>query len=299
MASISEETQVYDATTFWVAPARNFRASARLHLQHLLFQNTLGHALEPNIQASISGRKELKVADLGCGNGAWLNDLDHELSNKGISAQLDGFDVNPVNFPAPTFLPASVTLKKLDILAKPLPEELISTYDIVHARALTSIIVNQDLGPILSTALALLKPGGWLQWEESRADTYFVQPPTPEISTTACDTIVHLLKTAGDARGTKFDFLGELGRHVGEFGFEDVHHLSLKLRKQDFKAWTEDYLMVWEELYVFFPPKAQQPDAPITREAWIDLFSKAVGETEKGVVVHHGELVSVVGRKAT
>ncbi|KAI2463722.1 hypothetical protein F4781DRAFT_415748 [Annulohypoxylon bovei var. microspora] len=299
MANVSDETQIYDTTTYWVAPARNFRSSARLHLQHLLFQNTLGHILEPNIQTSIAGSKQLKVADLGCGNGIWLNDLDRELSSKGISAQLDGYDVNPINFPAPAFLPSSVTLKKLDILAKPLPADMIGVYDIVHARALTSIVVNSDLTPVLSTALALLKPGGWIQWEESRADRYFVQPPSPEISTTACDTIVHLLKAAGEARGSTFKFLGDLGRHVENFGFGDVHSHLAKLRQRDFKAWTEDYLMVWEELYVFFPPKKNEPQAPMTREAWIDLFAKAVQETEKGVVVHQGEIVSVVGRKAT
>ncbi|KAI1207692.1 uncharacterized protein F4807DRAFT_434246 [Annulohypoxylon truncatum] len=298
MTNTSEETQVYDSTTFWIAPARNFRTSARLHLQHLLFQNTLDHILEPNIQTFVAGRKELKVADLGCGNGAWLNDLYDELSSKGISAQLDGYDINPINFPASAFLPPSVTLKKLDILAKPLPADMVGAYDIVHARALTSIIVGSDLSPVLSAALALLKPGGWLQWEESRADTWVVQPPAPDVSTTACDTIAHMLKAAGQARGSGFEFLGELGRHVEEFGFSDVHSLSVNLRPRDLKAWTEDYLMVWEELYVFFPPKAEKPEAPMTREAWVDLFAKAVGETEKGVAIHQGAIVSVVGRKA-
>ncbi|KAI1459775.1 hypothetical protein F4805DRAFT_420241 [Annulohypoxylon moriforme] len=295
---MSEETQVYDSSTFWVAPARNFRSSARLHLQHLLFQNTLGHILEPNVQNFVAGRKDLKVTDIGCGNGVWLSDLERELSGKGISAQLDGYDIHPVNFPAPEFLPRSVTLKQLDILARPLPEEMVGAYDIVHIRALASIIVKSDVAPVLSTAQALLKPGGWLQWEESRADKWTIQAPTPEISTTACNTISHILKKAGEGRGSTFEFLGELGRHVEEFGFADVKSLSSKVRPQDFKGWTEDYLMVWEELYVFFPPKAKEPEAPMTREAWIGLFAKAVEETEKGAAIHQSEVVSVVGRKA-
>lgn len=96
MATASDQAQQYDASTYWVAPARNFRTSARLHLQHLLFQNTLGYLLNPHVQSSFASSKELKVADLGCGNGVWLNDLDRELSSKGISAKLDGYDVNPV-----------------------------------------------------------------------------------------------------------------------------------------------------------------------------------------------------------
>ena len=68
-------------------------------------------------------------------------------------------------------------------------------------------------------------------------------------------------------------------------------------RKQDKKAWTEDYLMVFEDLTWYFPLKAEAPQAPMTRESWIDLFAKAVQETETGVVVHQNGIVSVVGRK--
>ncbi|KAI0836037.1 hypothetical protein F5Y06DRAFT_116402 [Hypoxylon sp. FL0890] len=293
----------YDASTYWIAPARNFRTSARLHLQHLLFQNTLGFILEPQVEtysiaSSKADSKQLKVADLGCGNGVWLNDLHSEFTKKGISAQLDGYDVNPTNFPPPAFLPESVTLTKLDIFAKPLPEEMVGAYDIVHFRALSSLILNSNLTPLLSTALALLKPGGWLQWEESRADTYVIQSPSPEISTSACETIVQILKAGGDARGAKFDFLAEADRHLKEHGFTEIHMRMNETRKQDLKAWTEDYLMVWEELAVYFPSKEEQPQATMSREAWVELFGKAVSETEQGVVVHHGKVMSVVGRKA-
>ncbi|RYP62642.1 hypothetical protein DL771_009635 [Monosporascus sp. 5C6A] len=289
--------------TFWTAPARNFRTSARLHLQHVLFQKTLDHLLNPNIPSSVvEDSKPLKVADLGCGNGAWLIDLDRELSNKDISAQLDGYDINTLNFPAPAFLPPSISLKKLDILAKPLPEEMLGAYDIVHVRALVSTIVNSDLTPLLSTVVALLKPGGWLQWEESKAEKYLVDSPSPsnEISRTACDTIAHIIKQGGDARGLNFEFLGELDRHLREHGFLDVSMQAAEKRKQDFKGWTENYLMVWEELAEFFPPKATvtQGQVPMTRESWVELFEKAVHETEQGIVIHHGKIMSVVGRKA-
>lgn len=184
------------------------------------------------------------------------------------------------------------------MLARPLPEEMIGAYDIVHVRAFVSIIVNSDVTPLLSTALALLKPGGWLQWEESRADTYFVDSPFPEVSKSACQTIVQILKAGGEARGSSFEFLGELDRHLKEHGFDDVHMEAPDTRKQDYKAWTEDYLMVWEELSGYFPPKAQQPQSPMTRESWLELFAKAVGETEQGVVVHQGKIMAVVGQKA-
>ncbi|KAI1770992.1 hypothetical protein F4818DRAFT_445642 [Hypoxylon cercidicola] len=167
----------------------------------------------------------------------WLNYLHDELPSKGISSQLDGYDINPINFPAPSYLPSSVTLKKLDILARPLPEEMMGAYD----------------------------------------------SPSPETSTTACNTIVHILDAGGKSRGSTFEFLGGLDRHVKEHEFEDVHRQESNTHKQDWKAWTQDYLMVWEEPALFFPPKAKQPQAPLARELWVELFAKAVWETEQGV----------------
>lgn len=305
MASSVAEASSYDQSTYWIAPARNFRTSARLHLQHMLFQNTLGFFLEPRVhqsavEAAGNANAQLRVADLGCGNGVWLNDLERELSKQGVPARLDGYDVNPVYFPAPAFLPPSVTLQKLDVLAQPLPAEILGTYDIVHARALGSVVVgNNGVGiqALLANALALLKPGGWLQWEESRADTYVIEAPAPDVSTEASHTLVHILQAGGKARGMDFGFLGELDRHLGAQGFKDVHMQARDTRKQDRKAWTEDYLMVWEELAAHFPPKATAPQSPMTREGWTELFSKVVAETEQGVVAHQGKVMAVVGRK--
>ncbi|KAI3316623.1 hypothetical protein HD806DRAFT_517142 [Xylariaceae sp. AK1471] len=296
MSNPSVKAEAYEPESFWVAPARNFRSSARLHLQHLLWQNTIGFLLEPRIQNSIADVKQLKVADLACGNGVWLTDLDHQLSNKKVSSQLDGYDINDVNFPPPAFLPNMVKLNKLDVLSRPLPEELIGAYDIVHIRAFSSIIFNCNTTPLLSTALAMLKPGGWLQWDEMGAD-FVIEPPSPDISKTACETIDRILKAGGETHGMKREFLRELDRHVSENGFQEVHLQEDKNRKQDYKGWTEDFLMVWEDLASFFPSKADKPEAPVTKEFWVDLFAKAVKETEQGVALFYRNMFTVVGRK--
>ena len=307
MTTSTADQQNYDPSTYWISPARNFRTSVRLHLQHLLFQNTLGHYLSPTIEASCirdgdgdgddgatSSSQPLRVADLGCCNGVWLTDLSSVLASRGVSARLDGYDINTINFPAPAFLPPGVTLTKLDVLSNDLPQELREAYDIVHVRAFLSVLTQGDPGPLLRAALALLKPGGWLQWEESRADVYRVEAP-PSVSTQACVRIAALL----EAKGSVFGFIADLAPHLRSHGFEDVEVSMAPTRKQDYKAWTEDYLMVWEELHVFFPPgdQAQQGTQQMTREEWNELFAQAVGETERGVVVHHGHIVTAVGRK--
>ncbi|KAJ3572599.1 hypothetical protein NPX13_g4996 [Xylaria arbuscula] len=288
----------YDQSKYWAAPARNFRSSARLYLQHLLVQNTLGYLLEPTIEKSVANAKAkpLKIADLACGNGIWLTELHSHLASNNIPAQLDGFDVNPIYFPDAAYRPPNVTLKKLDILAKPLPIELIGVYDVVHIRALGSVIPTADLSPVLTVVFELLKPGGYIQWDESRGDRFIVESPSPQIPKVHCDTLVHVLKAGLQAKGIVSDWVDVLDTHLDKFGFQNVQQHIQQKRKQDFKGWTEDYLMVWEELATLFPPKSK---APMSREEWIDLFSKAVGETEQGVVVHQGTVVTAIGQKPT
>ncbi|KAK8105655.1 uncharacterized protein PG998_003871 [Apiospora kogelbergensis] len=298
MTTSEAEFKEYDQSQYWVAPARNFRSSARLHLQHMLFQNTLGYLLEPVVEKSVAGSHQLRIADLACGNGVWLTDLHSSLAKTNVSAQLDGFDINPINFPDPAFLPSGVTLKQLDILAHPFPPHLKGVYDVVHIRAFCSVINNAPaLRPVLAVASELLKPGGFLQWEETRGDRFFVDCPSPQTSSVACSTITQVLQGASQARGISMEWVDVLDTHVNAFGFQDVRLLAQEKRKQDLKGWTEDYMMVWEEIASFFPPKATQPNAPMSREAWVELFANSVKETEQGVVVHQGRILTVVGQK--
>ncbi|KAL3430398.1 hypothetical protein BDV09DRAFT_178619 [Aspergillus tetrazonus] len=298
MSAASSNAEAQDASKYWVAPARNFRTSARLHLQHFLFQNTIGFLLEPAVDKAVTASSQpLKIADLACGNGVWLTELHSHLAKNNISVQLDGFDINPVNFPNPAFLPASVTFRQLDILANPLPTELLGVYDIVHIRAFGSIILDSKLAPILTAAFELLKPGGFIQWEETRGDRWIVESPSAQVSTTACDSIVQILLGGMQQRRIQNDWIDALDTHLNQFGFQNARLLVQEKRKQDYKGWTEDYLMVWEELADYFPSKAQAPDVPFSREAWISLFANAVKETEEGVVVHQGRVITAAGQK--
>ena len=298
--SSAESHAKFDPASHWTAPARNFRTSARLHLQHLLFQNTLGGlVLERRIENSLSSATDIRVADLGCGNAVWLCDLHHALSavKPGVNLQLQGFDINPLNFPAASFLPKSTTLSTLDVLARPLPAELQGVFDVVHVRAFLSIIHHGDLAPLLTSVLALLKPGGWLQWEETRADRFVATSPSSDVSANACDTMISIIDAGGKASGFDFAFLDSLETHITRHGFEDVQVRYVDKRTSDLKAWTEDYLMVWEELSGLFPSREDIPQAPMTREAFEELFMKAVAETEAGVVIHQKNVAISSGRK--
>lgn len=297
MTTSSSHIENYDQSKYWVAPDRNFRTSARLHIQHFLVQNTIDFLLEPTIERYLaaSSSQQLRVADLGCGNGAWLTELHTHFAKNSISASLEGFDKNPTLFPHAAYLPASVSLKQLDILAKPLPAELIGAYDVVHIRAFGSATRSCD--PVLTLALELLKPGGFLQWDEIRGDRFIVESPSPQVSKASCDRIAQVLQGGLQAQGIQHDWVDALDKHLVQFGFENVRLLAQDNRKQDYKGWTENYLMVWEELASLFPTKAEAPNAPLSREEWTALFENGVKETEQGVMVHQGRVLTAVGQK--
>ncbi|KAI1353472.1 S-adenosyl-L-methionine-dependent methyltransferase [Xylaria sp. FL0043] len=283
METNAKPAEPHDPATYWLAPSRNYRTSARLYFQHMLCQNTLGFLLENHIEQAIprANTSVLQVADLACGNGVWLVDLCGELAKKCISAKLDGFDINEILFPAPALLP---------------PPELIGIYDVVHIRAFTSMILNAETTSLLSTVLAMLKPGGWIQWEEINPDC-LVELATPGLETSACETLKRGLRTSAEPHGHRYEYLAELDKHLIKNGFEDVHMSKMAKRKEDYKAWTDDFLMIWEEATPYFPSNVTNPHAPITREFWAKNLIRAVGETEKGVVLHAGIITTVVGRK--
>ncbi|KAK8061616.1 hypothetical protein PG994_007982 [Apiospora phragmitis] len=122
----------------------------------------------------------MRIADLGCGNGAWLCDLHDEFAKTGLSSQLDGYDINPINFPVPAFLPSGIQLQQLGIFNPSV--DLTGLYDIGHVRTFGITLAQTGVATLLSAVLAILKPGGYLQWEESKVVKFLIHsPPSPGI----------------------------------------------------------------------------------------------------------------------
>ncbi|GIJ88134.1 hypothetical protein Asppvi_007051 [Aspergillus pseudoviridinutans] len=143
---------------------RNVAASTRLSLQHYIWKENMGYLLHPSIAVS---RPDLAIADVGAGTGIWLLDLLRQLPN----AKLHGFDISSEQYPAPGFLPPNISLSKLDILGE-IPEEYREKFDVVHARLLVQVVnqAGSDPVPVIQNMMKLLKPGGYLQWEEPNDD---------------------------------------------------------------------------------------------------------------------------------
>lgn len=139
----------YDEKSYWTN--RDFKTSSRLFMQHWIWQLQLGYVLHPSIPESVRTKPNLKIADVACGNGAWLFELQAPQTT-----QLDGYDLSANCFGATGWLAKNVTLTGDFDALKPLDASLRGQYDIVHIRAVVSVIKNNNVKPLVETLVGLL-----------------------------------------------------------------------------------------------------------------------------------------------
>ncbi|GLA18207.1 hypothetical protein CBS147321_7772 [Aspergillus niger] len=147
---------------------RDVIASTRLNLQHYIWKENIGYLLHPSIRfPNASSNSDISIADVGTGTGIWLLDLHRQYPN----ATLHGFDISSEQYPAPGFLPSNISLRHLNILEE-IPAEYVEKYDVVHARLLVQVVLQAggDPRPVIKNLMKLVKPGGYIQWEEPNDD---------------------------------------------------------------------------------------------------------------------------------
>lgn len=138
--------------------------SARLHMQDWLWRIQLGGLLRPKITNDLAakGSKPLNIVDVGSGNCIWL--IAAALENPTWS--FTGLDVSKENFPKPDELPANLKLDGNFDAFDPIPESMQHKFDIVHVRAFGAIVKKGNPEPLARNLLDLLRPDGYIQWED-------------------------------------------------------------------------------------------------------------------------------------
>jgi len=218
--------------------------------------------------------------------------------------QLDGFDITSSNFPAPGWLPSNLNFHVWDAFSE-IPSEYVGVFDIVHIRAIYSCIKDNNIGPLLTNLLQLLKPGGYLQWDESDASTLTCQVPSPDLKAEGTQTIVKIQDLFSRAQSKLLpDWLHDLPKTLGSRGCEVLAHEEIQPANELARAWTDNILLVWRDLIPMMPAQAMPlppgmglPES-LNRDSYAELFGKAVDECSKGAKL--GMLNHVfVARKST
>ncbi|KAF3071092.1 methyltransferase [Daldinia childiae] len=131
----------------------------RLNDQFDIVTENIGYLLHPSVVTTLPANP--CIADIATGTGRFLFRARELYPN----ATLEGFDISPALFPLKNELPPNLALAVLNI-KQPAPEELHGKFDVVHVRMLVAGMSQNDWAPAVENITRMLKPGGFLQWEE-------------------------------------------------------------------------------------------------------------------------------------
>ena len=155
---------------------RTTLSSVRLTAQHFLWYRQLGWNLHPTIAASLKksspsseekSESVVAVADIACGNGIWITEEARNHDAK--TTRFWGFDVSDVSFPLRETWGENVCFEKMDASGPVATEERErwkGRVDVVHCRLVLGAVRKGDATPWMRGFVDMLKPGGWLQWDE-------------------------------------------------------------------------------------------------------------------------------------
>ncbi|KAF2692028.1 hypothetical protein K458DRAFT_286569 [Lentithecium fluviatile CBS 122367] len=164
----------------------------RVNPQHHLWIQLFGYHVHPAIPLlgrAAENAKPLRIADIGTGTDIWMTSLGEQIPD---SVRFDGLDVSFDAAPPLQWLPSNIVLKKWNVREPP-PEELVGAYELVHIRNFAYVLQDAEVPNVLAHLVALIKPGGYLQWGEPDVASFRVERTDPK---NKVDTFMDLLKVS-------------------------------------------------------------------------------------------------------
>ncbi|MCJ1445375.1 MAG: hypothetical protein MMC23_005880 [Stictis urceolatum] len=259
---------------------RDASASIRLNAQHYLWKQICGFNIHPQIP--LPKEKELKVADIGVGTAIWMADVKLEYP----ALKVDGFDKSLQQCPPDELLPEGCSSRTLDILAD-LPEDVKGLYDIVNVTLLQGGLEDTPV-PALRNMLAMLKPGGYLQWQEVNLSALSVTSKKPGLEQSAMKAVLEAVQRFNIGKWTP-----RLADICAETGFLDCKTDRYPVSPDIAIAFAQTQLGAYEEISRGgMDNGSQDAEGPRLRET----IAKAHAELRTGVWLKQ-ELEVTVARK--
>ena len=256
---------------------RDYTAATRLNCQHYVWKQLLQYNLHPDIPSpsSIGAR----IADVATGTGAWLLEVAREFPQ----AQCDGFDISTIQCPPSEWLPANVVLREWNIFEPP-PADLVGKYDVVHIRLVVLVIAKEPVPTIRNLAM-LLKPGGYLQWDELNMTNSMVITVNDGIKVEALTKMNRLMK-----ENRAHEWIERLPSLLNDHGFEDtrMHRVGPDMTLVKFE--TDMNMLAWLEQI------SQQAEGSEKQAELTQMIEDVYDESKQGAA-HWVEKLVVVARK--
>ncbi|KAK4663664.1 hypothetical protein QC763_610390 [Podospora pseudopauciseta] len=270
MSSVGSDWKLTNGAGYILDRDRSHAAASRLNLQFYLWKDSLGFNIHPTISQSlfpstksnelVGSQSPVAICEVASGTGIWLTDVARSVPPSTI---LTGLDYNLSQSPPAAWLPPNMSMRHWNVF-DPVPEDLVGKYDYVHTRLLVLVVgESKDPGPIIRNIFKLLKPGGWLQWDELDTVNMSIQKVDPALETPALEE----LRKWSWADG-RLDWTVKLPEFMEKEGFTEVKGDLFGDPPALARAFTEQHLLTAEEF----------------AEGLIKLGKREVGEKYFGLV---------------
>ncbi|KAH7323189.1 methyltransferase domain-containing protein [Stachybotrys elegans] len=161
---------------------------------HRIWLPLTGELAPPHVLDAVKKFQAPRIADVATGNGVWLKSMAEEMPPQ---AELYGFDLDTVKFPPVERRMPNMTFQQHDILNR-FPQELHGTFDLVHVRLLIFALKSHEWSVTIQHIMELLKPGGWIVWEEVGQISMRSFPPSRAFDEWWRLHLIHLVNNGGN-----------------------------------------------------------------------------------------------------
>lgn len=221
---------------------QNHRSVIRLNLQHFLWREVFGFHIHPSVHLPPSDNStepsdHPAIADVATGTALWLIDVSRDFPH----SRLDGIDIDLTQAPHPGWLPSNITLQHWDVFTN-VPASLECQYDLVHVRLLVLVLSGVDPMPVIRRLFQLVRPGGYIQWDELDCVNMKIKKVNPSVEAPALEAI----RIASHANG-RHDWVLDLPRLLNKAGFQDAKLDYYDEGPDLVRAFNDQHLLTMEE----------------------------------------------------
>ncbi|TVY44458.1 Methyltransferase ausD [Lachnellula cervina] len=256
----------------------SFATSSRLNFQHFIWKDALGY----NIHHSIKLPDNAAIADVATGTAIW----PVEVAREHPAANIDALDPDFSRVIASEWLPRNITLRSWSLFDK-VREDMLGKYDLVHIRLTIPLIENQDPRPVLQSLKKMLKPGGYLQWDDPDYTNTAIKTVDPSIQTPMLHKFREMVLSQG-----RNSWTASLDDFATQEGFESsvLHRYEDKMDMAGPNM--EIYLLSMDE----FGSRLQENNLADEGAHIKKLCQEAYRESQEGATMCMGKLTCVANK---
>lgn len=254
---------------------RDSQESIRLTAQHYCLVARQGFLLHPVVADAVSRIPNPRIVDVATGNGVWAAEVARRYPDTSVL----GLDISDAQYSPRYTWTENLEFDLYDLLQE-IPSHLLGQFDVVHVRLILSAGPNVDKTLFINRFHKLLRPGGWLQWDDLTYPNIHLVRQSGQgiaVSTSQDYPMLRILDNYLDqeARLSWFIDFEAVLEHFG--GFDTIRLCTAPLRPELLTVETSLCVAVYESLMVMLLGSRRISDGEAAR------LRKAVSDLRKDV----------------